>query len=105
MNMSLIEKLVEEGNIKVELTLDDLVEIIRITAKEVVEIMDAEKKIITDKELIPRQKTMQMLKVKTAKTMTELEIKGLIHPQRVGGRIFYEKADVLNCADKFVRIS
>ena len=48
-------------------------------------------------EFISRKEAMKKLDVKTALTMIRWEVKGILNPHRIGGRVYYRESEIVAC--------
>lgn len=85
--------------IKIEITANDLVDVIKRVTEETVEILLS--KLIVDKpsDFITRKDAMTLLNVKTAVTMIRWEEKGYLIPHKISNRIYYRKNEVLKALE------
>ena len=89
--------------VKLEITADDLLKVLKDVAKETANYLLAKMNNERSPEFIPRKEAMKMLNVTTALTMIRWEEKGYLNPHRTGGRIFYRKDEVIAAFEKFCR--
>jgi len=91
------------GVVKLEITADDLMKVMKDVARETANTLLAKMEEERSPEFISRKEAMALLKVTTALTMIRWEGKGYLNPHRIGGRIFYRKDEILNAFEKFKR--
>lgn len=91
------------GVLKLEITADDLQKVMKDVARETANFFIAKMEEERTPEFITRKEARMMLNVKTDLTMIQWEKKGYLMPNRIGGRIFYRKDEVISGAEKFSR--
>lgn len=105
MNLIDIESLGKNGVIKIEITVSDLVCVVKdvanATATSFLEKMNKER----SPELITRKEAKKMLNITTDCTMIKWEDKGFLKPYRIGGRIFYQRDEIIAAFERFSRES
>ncbi len=89
--------------IKVEITAEDLIQVIKNVAEETVKIILSKVIDSRDSDFVPRKQAMTLLNVKSPITMMKWEEKGYLTPHKISGRIFYRKDDITNAFEKFSR--
>ncbi len=99
----LINGISNAGVLKLEITAEDLLkvikDIVKETANSVLTMMNEER----NPKFISRKEAMKMLNVTTSLTMMRWEEKGYLNPHRIGGRIFYRNDEVVAAFEKFSR--
>lgn len=89
--------------IKVEITAEDLLKVIKNVAEETVQIILSKLIDGRDSNFVTRKQAMMLLKVKSPATMIKWEEKGYLTPHKISGRIFYRKDDITKAFEKFSR--
>lgn len=89
--------------VKLEITADDLLkvmkDVVRKTANSFLAKMEEER----SPQFFKRKEAMKMLNVTTALTMIRWEEKGYLNPHRISGRIFYRQDEIVAAFEKFCR--
>lgn len=91
------------GVIKLEITADDLLSVMKDVSRETANFCLAKMNEDRSPEFMPRKEAMKLLNVSTALTMIRWEEKGYLNPHRISGRIFYRQDEVINAVEKFSR--
>lgn len=92
------------GVLKLEVTAEDLMVVLKKVASETANNLLAEMNKERIPEFVPtRKEAMKMLNVTTALRMIRWEEKGYLNPFRIGGRIFYRKDEVISAFENSER--
>lgn len=103
MSKDFFTSLSNAGVVKLEITADDLLKVMKAVARETASSFLAKMEEVRSPEFIPRKEAMKMLNVTTALTMIRWEEKGYLNPHRIGGRIFYRQDEIVTAFEKFYR--
>ena len=91
------------GAIKLEVTADDLLEMVRKVVEDTASLIYSKLKEERNPEFMTRKDAMKLLNVKTALTMIRWEEKGYLNPHRISGRVYYRQNEVTDAFEKFSR--
>ncbi len=91
------------GAIKLEITKDDLFEMVRKVVTDTASLIYSKLSEERNPEFMTRKDAMKLLNVKTALTMIRWEEKGYLNPHRVSGRVYYRQNEVTDAFEKFSR--
>ena len=89
--------------VKLEATADDLMKLIRDVITETTNSIIAKLDEGRSPEILTRKEAMKKLDIKSEATMINWEKKGYLSPHRIGGRIFYQKNEVVDALERFTR--
>lgn len=89
--------------LKLEVTADDLLEMVKKVVEDTVSIFYSKLSEERNPEFMTRKDAMKFLNVKTALTMIRWEEKGYLNPHRISGRVYYRQNEVINAFEKFSR--
>lgn len=91
------------GNVKLEITVDDLLDVIDITVAKAKEAFTKQLDLERNDKLIPRKVAMKQLNVKTTATMIAWEKRGYLIPRKIGSRVFYKSSQLKKAVEQFHR--
>ena len=103
MNIDFFKSLSNAGVVKLEITVDDLLKVMKDIARETANTFLAKMEEERTPQFIPRKEAMKMLNVTTGLTMQRWEEKGYLNPHRISGRIFYIKNEIVDAFERFKR--
>nr|WP_319998408.1 helix-turn-helix domain-containing protein [uncultured Draconibacterium sp.] len=89
--------------VKLEATTDDLMKLFRDVITETTNSIIAKLDEERSPEILTRKEAMKKLDIKSEATMINWEKKGYLSPHRIGGRIFYQKNEVVDALERFTR--
>lgn len=103
MNIDLLKSYGNHGVLRLEVTADDLINMMREVTRETINSVLAKFNDERSTEFISRKEAMKKLDVKTALTMIRWEEKGILNPHKNGGRVYYRENEIVACFEKFSR--
>lgn len=98
-----IKNVTNSGVIKLGITADDLVKVMKDVARETANSLFAKMEEERSSKFISRKEAMQMSNVATAPTMIRWEEKGYLSPLSINDQIYYEQDEVIAAIENIQR--